>query len=93
MRYVKRPIVVEAEPVESILSFFNDRSQSTQYWASNALNDGTLVPIDDTILVATLEGTVLATCEDMIIKGIRGELYPCKIDIFLETYDSCDDAV
>ncbi len=35
----------------------------------------------------TLEGNHLTAIGDYIIKGVRGEFYPCKEDIFLETYD------
>ena len=41
----------------------------------------------DTLDVETLEGTVQARINDWIIKGIAGELYPCKPDIFAATYD------
>lgn len=39
------------------------------------------------ILIPTLEGVMKASVGDYIIKGVRGEFYPCKPDIFLETYE------
>ncbi len=39
------------------------------------------------IYIETLEGTMTATVGDYIIKGVQGEFYPCKPDIFLKTYD------
>ena len=44
-------------------------------------------------IIHTLEGDHLARKGDYIIRGVRGELYPCKPDIFLETYEycGCDD--
>ena len=39
------------------------------------------------IYINTLEGQMLARCGDYIIKGVQGEFYPCKPDIFLETYE------
>ena len=39
------------------------------------------------ILIPTLEGTMTANIGDWIIKGINGEIYPCKPDIFAKTYD------
>lgn len=42
------------------------------------------------IHIPTLEGTMIANCGDWIIKGVKGEFYPCKPDIFDETYDLID---
>lgn len=39
------------------------------------------------ILIPTSEGCMQANVGDYIIKGIKGEFYPCKPDIFLDTYD------
>lgn len=39
------------------------------------------------IAIDTLEGTMRVDYGDYIIKGIQGELYPCKPDIFLATYE------
>ena len=39
------------------------------------------------VIVQTLEGDMQAQAGDWIIKGIKGELYPCKDDIFRETYE------
>ena len=39
------------------------------------------------LLIQTLEGTMRADDGDWIIQGIRGELYPCKPDIFEQTYE------
>lgn len=40
------------------------------------------------LMIKTLEGTMKADSGDWIIKGIKGELYPCKPDIFAETYEA-----
>lgn len=39
------------------------------------------------VLIETLEGTMRATPGDYIIKGVRGEFYPCRGDIFVQTYE------
>lgn len=39
------------------------------------------------LVIPTLEGNHLAKVGDYIIKGVKGEVYPCKPDIFLETYE------
>ena len=43
------------------------------------------------VLIETLEGTMKANPGDYIIRGIKGELYPCKPDIFKETYEKIQE--
>ena len=42
----------------------------------------------DTLAISTLEGTMQARLGDWIIKGVAGEFYPCKLDIFEATYEA-----
>ncbi len=42
-------------------------------------------------MINTLEGVMCAKRGDYIIQGIEGEIYPCKPDIFLATYDKVND--
>ncbi len=42
---------------------------------------------DECYLIPTLEGTHNMTPKDMLITGVQGEIYPCKIDIFEATYE------
>jgi len=59
-------------------------------WACEAIERGDVF-FTDTIprllVIKTLEGEMKATPGDYIIKGIKGEIYPCKEDIFNETYE------
>lgn len=41
------------------------------------------------LVIPTLEGDLIASKNDYIIKGVQGEYYPCKPDIFSETYEPC----
>jgi hypothetical protein len=43
--------------------------------------------ISDSLLIETLEGVMTAGLGDYIIKGVNGEFYPRKLDIFVKTYD------
>ena len=45
------------------------------------------------IKIKTLEGWVIASLNDWIIKGVAGEFYPCKPDIFEKTYDIINEEV
>jgi len=76
MRFRKKPIVIEARV---------NRGQTTASWCNGQLCK------DGRILVSTLEGTMTASKGDWIIKGINGEFYPCKPDIFAKTYDEVEE--
>jgi hypothetical protein len=45
-----------------------------------------------TLAIPTLEGTMTAISGDWIIRGVKGEFYPCNPDIFAATYEPVDDA-
>ena len=47
-------------------------------------------PQDGIFKITTLEGVMIADLDDYIIKGIKGEFYPCKPDIFESSYDKVD---
>ena len=46
--------------------------------------------IDDDIIIETLDGKIKASLGDYIIKGVKGEVYPCKPDIFEMTYEEVE---
>lgn len=46
---------------------------------------------DESIYIQTLEGNMEARVGDYIIKGVKGEFYPCKPNIFKETYDIIEE--
>ena len=73
-KYRKKPIVIEA------VQWTGNFSAIEEFVGGDAeLRDGKL-------LVATLEGPLTASHNDWIIKGIKGEFYPCKPGIFEATY-------
>lgn len=85
-KYRKKPVVIEAmrlpqrdeDPSPELIEWLHAEAD----WDSG--NDGTLV-------IYTLEGDMTAQPGDWIIKGIKGELYPCKADIFDATYELVDE--
>lgn len=77
-KYRKKPVVIEAvqwtgRNIAEIEAFM---SEEIWAWA------------DGRLAVRTLEGLVTARTGDFIIKGVRGEFYPCKPDIFEQTYEA-----
>ena len=84
------------KPVEiAYLTYEEARRQREEYnnmsWQNQERGNGTYIQNyilkDDYIRINTLEGTMKMTNKDYMIIGVRGEIYPCKIDIFKETYD------
>lgn len=87
MKYQKKPIIVEAEPVSVIVGSFRSNWNSAPEWIHNAWERGELCVAETYIMVRTLEGWMRGEISDMLIQGVKGELYPCKVDIFSATYD------
>lgn len=96
MKFKKKPVEIEAvhfceDPIEEVLKFLgfeNLTSPVAVYENSNAR-----VVVNDTnvsIVIKTLEGDMIVSEGDYIIKDIKGEFYPCKPDIFEKTYDKID---
>ncbi|HUT60694.1 MAG TPA: hypothetical protein VNA25_22850 [Phycisphaerae bacterium] len=82
MKYRKKPVVVEAH---RLAKFAVMPKWLCEAWDSGVVH---LHPAgNDLVLIETLEGTMEANMGDWIIKGIKGELYPCKPDIFEATYE------
>ena len=86
-KYKKKPIPIEAlqwtgDNYKEIWDFLKDVSNHYFEETENDVGD-----IINELYIVTLEGSHKATVGDYIIKGVRGDFYPCKEDIFLETYD------
>ena len=95
-RYRKLPVEIEAERVFTILEYIKrDELEILPKWVQENYKNGNIMLIPNSnfsvFLVKTLEGDILATLNDYLVKGIDGELYPCKIDIFNKTYEKVVD--
>lgn len=79
MKYVKKPVVIEA------VQWTGENTQElSEFMGVTSFCDGK-------VQISTLEGVLTASKGDWIIKGVRGEFYPCKPDIFQATYSQvCD---
>ena len=91
MKFIKKPIEVEAHnwngscrSKEQIELIFPELVTSSSRYNKE----------DDTVeywIIKTLEGFMEVSPDDWNIKGIQGEFYPCKPDIFLKTYDKVSE--
>ena len=90
-KFRKKPVEVEAHKVSTLISFFKSDFKQLPSWVKEAYHDMTINTItDDYFYVNTLEGRMVATKDDMLIRGVNGEIYPCKIEIFEKTYEKID---
>jgi hypothetical protein len=81
MKYRKKPVVIEAVQWTGDVESWNKiMAMGLTQWKPGEM--GT-----DTFVIETLEGDHLAKSGDFIIKGVEGEFYPCKPDIFEQTYE------
>lgn len=88
-KYRKKPVVIEA------VQWWRDGHGNNNFAEVEALNGGScpglMVNGHGNLIVLTLEGQHLASPGDYIIRGVKGELYPCKPDIFDATYEKVDE--
>lgn len=82
MKYRKKPIVIEAVQVTTTKEGI---AAVCRFYPRAALYP------DGSIGIKTLEGIMLASVGDWIIKGVQGEFYPCKPDIFEATYEQVNE--
>lgn len=88
MKYRKLPVEIEAELVSELLEKFKYNFRELPKWVIEAYENTTINTItDNDFIIKTLEGNMIATKEDYLIKGVNGELYPCKKEIFKKTYE------
>lgn len=82
-KYRKKPVVIEAVQWDGV------GLQDPPDWVRMALKLGIMDRAGDGngLVIETLEGQMKVSPDDWIIRGVKGELYPCKPDIFAATYD------
>ena len=80
-KYRKKPVVIEA------MQFTEDNRAEVMAWCHSSGDSQSYHRSVLGFIVPTLEGQHIATLDDWIIKGVKGEFYPCKPDIFDATYE------
>lgn len=83
-KYRKKPVVIEAWQWDG---FSTAPERPAWLRGSKVMADHN----EQILIIRTLEGDMTAIKGDWIIQGVKGELYPCKPDIFAATYDPADD--
>jgi hypothetical protein len=105
-KFVKKPVVIEAVQLTwqtwdamcehaGVGRLLDGRPQGGYAVpGSHDFDASGIQPTDDHVLalaIPTLEGLMVAHEGDWVIKGVQGELYPCKPDIFAATYEPVPD--
>jgi len=85
MKFRKKPVVIEAVQFTGgnwfeIGKFCGQSASIAKEWSTSEI-----------LLIKTLEGDMKAQKGDWIIKGVKGEFYPCKPDIFEQTYEKVEN--
>lgn len=96
-KYRKKPVEIEAFQYDGDL-MTSDGNYYVPDWAVKAFEDGIMYydswngreePCE--LFINTLEGRHHVSINDYVIKGVEGELYPCKLDIFEKTYEKIEE--
>lgn len=94
--YQKKPVVIQAvqwttSNIAEVEAFMGVESLKGLDMESTTAYDAGVAPPCASFLIETLEGDMRAMHGDYIIKGLKGEFYPCKPDIFNDSYIAVDD--
>ena len=98
MKFRKKPVVIEAFQMTQARRTDNSEWPDwlNQAWNKERWSKGSVYPdakgtVDGHLCISTPEGVHLVSWNDWIIRGVKGELYPCKPDIFEMTYEKVDE--
>lgn len=92
-QYRKRPVVIEAMQFYGPTVALHDLDYAVKFddWlVARQPADRPCRYVGSKLIIPTLEGDMEATVGDFIICGVRGELYPCKPEIFDATYEAVE---
>lgn len=81
-KFRKKPVVIEA------MQFDGTNGLAIERWSDSGAESMELPNGKRFMQIMTLEGVMRAEFGDWIIKGVKGEFYPCKPDIFEATYEA-----
>lgn len=93
-KFKKKPVVIDAIQYnginkDEIIAFVGEAAKYQAAVGSSDDGKGGLQSYSK-LTIATLEGDMLVSENDWVIKGVKGEFYPCKPDIFAATYDAAE---
>jgi hypothetical protein len=91
---VKKPVTIESvkylgteKSLREVMEFMGEKVETKDTISQHKFTEYYQIVSRDGLIIKTLEGQYVASVGDYIIKGVKGEFYPCKPDIFDMTYD------
>ena len=99
-KFIKKPVVIEAITFNELVAHGIEQCKKEgregniingMPWSFSYCGHPITHENDERYIIPTLEGSHNMTPVDMLIIGVRGEIYPCKTDIFRETYQEIGD--
>ena len=90
MKYRKKPVVIDAITFEEFIEYGKNNGGhivNGMPWSFKYNGHPVTHENDERYLIPTLEGVHNFTPQDMLITGVKGEIYPCKLEIFEATYE------
>jgi hypothetical protein len=90
-KFRKKPVVIES------IQWTGDNDFEIKNWSNDIVYSSPVLepivenPTGKYLQIKTLEGVMTAIVGDWIIRGVNGEFYPCKPDIFEKTYESVEE--
>lgn len=94
MNFKKKPVVIEAITFDELVEYGKANGGNIVNgfpWSFSYKGHPITHENDECYLIPTLEGTHKFTPADMLITGVKGEIYPCKLDIFKATYERVEE--
>lgn len=93
MKFRKKPVVIEAITFAEFVEYGKQNGANIENgmpWSFEYKGHPVTHENDECYLIPTLEGFHNFTPKDMLITGVQGEIYPCKLDIFEQTYEPAE---
>jgi hypothetical protein len=89
----KKPVEIEYELVADVVAWIGRDWSALPEWIRSAYESGVIfAPNANGFYIRTLEGDMHVSLDDVLIRGVTGELYACKLPIFEATYDMLGEA-
>lgn len=86
-KFRKKPVEIEAARCDVLVWAASHDWSALPSWVQDAYEAGDLIFLNNGINIRTLEGMMFGPLDSMLIRGVQGELYPCRFDIFEATYE------
>jgi len=93
-KFRKKPVVIEAITFDELIEYGKSHGANIVNgypWSFDYKGFRITHENNECYLIPTLEGTMKFTPDDMLIMDVKGEIYPCKLDIFKATYEGWSD--